>query len=322
MTQKTNWTWQGAPDEPRQSASNTQTQNQNRNRSTNQKKQDWASLQNFKPGERWLYPMVGLVVIAAAAVYQTQRGRLEAWIANGNLIPMVSIGAIGVGAIGLIWLLRNRSKVDATSANQLLYWLSVALLLAFMGVNIAPYYRSVLFLFAQVFGGTGSDPATAAFSSVFAGVFGVILWATLQTFQIYPMLLRHNRRMLQVMLREAEQAGKFQVNDWDDPTVKGLKRWYNQLPTLSAKVARQARVWAYTVDLIICLAVYPVVDSASFIDGIVQIMIAVLTFDFARINAGNIAIILSTLFIVEFLLALVLHLGAQSYYWKESRKEA
>ena len=298
------------------------TQGTRRKRNRNKQGKTWDDLNGFKrinPRGWWLYLVAIAFVVAVAAGAILYGEQLLEFLKELNISLVISAVAVAAGALGLFWVIRNHRNVDARLITRALYWLTVLILLIFMGINVMPYYRAAFFIFQNVFGESG---VLLPIGSVFSGVFGLLLWGILQTYEIYPIFLNHSRKMLQVVLRAADDAPKFQVKNTDDPTAVALKRWYNALPLVGIKSARTNRWRAYFIDLIICLAVYPPIDGGNFLQRIIRLIVAVLTFRWGAINWGSVAMIFATLFIVEGLLKLVLQLGNQAYYWKEAAKEA
>lgn len=197
------------------------------------------------------------------------------------------------------------------TARQLLYWLAIAVAVVIAFWNMMPYTRASFYALVEVFG------LTADASNIFANralgmislVMGAIIWALIQTAEVYPVLLRHDRKLMRLMALEAESAEQLEVRDTDDPALARLKDWYNQFPLLSLRSANRASLFAYLVDLAICLSVYPPVDG-----GFGKLLFILFTGQWGLISWANVALIIVMLFCFETMVRAVLFLGIQ-YYW-------
>lgn len=198
------------------------------------------------------------------------------------------------------------------TARQLLYWLAIAVAVVIAFWNMMPYTRAAFYALIEVFGVQGADPlnmfANRALGMI-SLVMGAIIWALIQTAEVYPVLLRHDRKLMRLMALEAESAEQLEVRDTDDPALARLKDWYNQFPLLSLRSANRASLFAYIVDLAICLSVYPPVDG-----GFGKLLFILFTGQWGLISWANVALIVVMLFCFETMVRAVLFLGMQ-YYW-------
>jgi hypothetical protein len=187
---------------------------------------------------------------------------------------------------------------------HLIYWLAACVGVLFAVFNIIPYEKAVRFLFGAAIADSGileiisQIPLINAVVGVSAvmsfWIMGFILWGFLQTMELFEKFLKRNRAFVKTTIDDAVHHGQYAINDNDDPLLTGLKRLYNRMPLLTMRNARQAKLIAYTIDLLICITVYPPVDG-----GFSELMIVLLTMQWNLIDWSNVAALLATLFVVE-----------------------
>jgi len=192
-------------------------------------------------------------------------------------------------------------------------WAASAALIIFAYLNIGPYEQAIRLLF-----GSGEISGLAAFilsvpilgtmilgaGNLIAWVLGAILWALLQGLELLPMLLFNSRRALKGVIESGERSDVLQVNQNDDPALASLKKAYNRLPYSLVRNFRNAALFAYLIDICICLRVYPPVDG-----GIDQALLILTTGAFQLVDWGNVGMLLVTLFAVEALVWLALRIS-------------
>jgi len=210
---------------------------------------------------------------------------------------------------------RSRSpRSGANSARKVLYWLAIAVAIVIAALNTVPYIRAVQFVFAEIFSVTGAWGLVVSKALTFlAVVLGIVLWAFIQTAEVYPILLKHDRRLMRLIAMEADQADQLEVRDTDDPALVSLKEWYNRFPLLSIRSANRVSLVSYVVDTTICLSVFPPVEG-----GFGQLVFVLLTAQWNLIDWGAVALIIIMLFCFEAMVRLVLFLGLQAYYLKRA----
>lgn len=200
------------------------------------------------------------------------------------------------------------------TARQLLYWLAILVAVIVACWNATPYIRASFFVLTEVFSlrGIAGFFANRALGMV-SIVIGVILWAFIQTAETYPILLKHDRKLMRLIASEAESADYLEIREGDDPALAQLKNWYNRFPMLSIRAANRASLAAYVIDTILCLAIYPPVEG-----GFGQLVFVVFTGQWGLIQWGNVAMIVAMLFVFELMVRSVLFLGMQAYYLRRA----
>ncbi|WP_414572831.1 hypothetical protein [Nostoc sp. CCY 9925] len=219
---------------------------------------------------------------------------------------------------------KQKSFSSSTLVNAL-YWVVAALVLFFMYLNIQPYAVGVrlitgnginhsfiinLILDIPIIGGL-----LGLFIYGFNWIVGFLLWAAIQTIQLFPIVLRRDRRFMQSVISECDSHSKYQIKENDDPALKALKRWYNKFPALTISRSRTAALFAYVVDFSICMMVYPPVQG-----GFDDLMFVVITGQVSRIDWGNVIKLLLTIFIVELCVKFLFWLAQIKYYFKMSQR--
>jgi hypothetical protein len=218
---------------------------------------------------------------------------------------------------------KKRNTLSASTLVNALYWVVVALVLFFMYLNIQPYAVAI-----KLITGNGIShsfiinlildiPIVGAILGLFIfgfnWIIGFLLWAAIQTIQLFPIVLRRDRRFMQSIISECDSHSKYQIKENDDPALKALKRWYNKFPSLTISRSRTAALFAYVVDFLICMMVYPPVKG-----GLSDLMFILATGQFNRIDWGNVIMLLLTIFIVELCIKFLFWLAQIKYYFKIS----
>ncbi|MBD2057890.1 hypothetical protein H6F88_18005 [Oculatella sp. FACHB-28] len=207
----------------------------------------------------------------------------------------------------------NRNKSNSFGSNsenlwflRLIYWLAFSVGVVIALFNIIPYVKSVKFLFGTAIDGSGILElisqlplinAVAGVSIMTAlWVIGIIFWAFLQAAELFETFLKRNRAFVGHTIDDAVHHQKYAISEQDDPLLAGLKRLYNRMPLLTMHNARQTKLVAYTIDLCVCLTIYPPVDG-----GFGRLMIVLLTGQWSLIDWANVAALVATLFVVEWI---------------------
>lgn len=187
---------------------------------------------------------------------------------------------------------------------RLVYWLAASVGVVFAAFNIFPYERAVRYLFGTAIADSGileivsGLPVLNAVIGVSAitafWIIGTIFWGLLQAMELFEKFLKRNRAFMQSTIDDADSHQKYAIHQGDDPLLAGLKRLYNRLPLRTMRDARRAKVVAYTIDLFVCIWIYPPTDG-----GLVRLMIVLLTGQWSLIDWANVIALLATLFIVE-----------------------
>ncbi|MBD2107418.1 hypothetical protein [Nodosilinea sp. FACHB-13] len=202
----------------------------------------------------------------------------------------------------------------AKTARQLLYWLAICVACVVAAANMLPYCKAVSLALINIFDlqGLVGFFGNRALALISIPV-GVVLWAFIQSAETYPILLKHDRKLMRLIALEADSAEQLQVNEDDDPALVRLKEWYNRFPLLSIRTANRASLCAYIVDTFLCLTVFPPVDG-----GFGQLVFVIFTGQWGLINWGSVGLIVTMLFCFELMVRFILFLGVQWHYMKRA----
>jgi hypothetical protein len=137
---------------------------------------------------------------------------------------------------------------------------------------------------------------------------GAILWAGIQILEVAPMLLERDEKYMDNLIAEAEAHDLYEISDHDDPLLGQMKRAYNALPVKHYRDFKQLAFFAYTVDFLICFAVYPPVEG-----GFSRLFFVLLSGQFGAIDWQNVALANVTLFAIEATLKIIFMVGSVAY---------
>ncbi|MBD2156027.1 hypothetical protein [Leptolyngbya sp. FACHB-16] len=194
------------------------------------------------------------------------------------------------------------------TALKYLGWAVTAAIVIFAYFNIQPYERAVRLLFGAndlsgiaqfILDLPGVGLLINGLGNLVIWILGAILWFVIQVLELLPLMLFNNRKALKSMIKQSSGGETFKVEEGDDPTLATLKRAYNKLPYRLVRQFRQYALFAYTVDLFICLAVYPPVDGS-----VGRLLLVLSTGAFQLLNWQNILLLLVTLFAIEILVGI------------------
>lgn len=202
-------------------------------------------------------------------------------------------------------------------AFQILYWLLILAIIFFAYLNINPYKVAV----EMVLGGIDNSGFTslllklpvlgAIVTAIAASVYwilGCLLWGAIQILEVAPMLLERDQKYMGHLIAEVESYERHEVSDNDDPLLGQMKRAYNALPVKHYKDFKQLAFFAYTVDFLICFAVYPPVQG-----GLSKLFFVLLSGQFGLIDWKNVALAVVTLFAIEATLKIIFMVGSVAY---------
>lgn len=213
------------------------------------------------------------------------------------------------------------SKSSGLSVVQILWWLCVAAALWFAYLNINPYAQAVRFILGTIADNSLVRGILAlpllgslfAFTGIFAHwIIGFVLWAVIQTIEVLPIILRHDRAFLRTVLSHHDQSHRVPLSSTDNPTLKALKLWYNRFPLLAIAKARRWRKLTYAIDFLICIIVYP--PAASFS----TFLFLIFTGQWSALDWANIALLVVTLLAIEVIVELLLWIGQIVFYYRSS----
>jgi len=200
---------------------------------------------------------------------------------------------------------------------QILYWLLIVAIVFFAYLNINPYQVAVQRVLDGI-DGSGfltlmlKLPVLGAIVSTIAAsiywILGAILWAGIQILEVAPMLLERDEKYMGHLITEAEDHDHYQISDQGDPLLGQMKRAYNALPVKHYRDFKQLAFFAYTVDFLICFAVYPPVNG-----GFGKLFFVLLSGQFGAIDWKNVALAIVTLFAIEATLKVIFMVGSVAY---------
>lgn len=208
-----------------------------------------------------------------------------------------------------------------------LYWATVISGIWFAYLNVGPYAKAVKFTIATA----GADSAllkliyaipiingiAATIGTGLHWLVGLLIWAVVQTIEVFPIILRRDRAFMRVLINETQTSDKFVEKEGDDPALAALKRWYNNFPTLTITNARNLSLFVYAIDFLVCTIVYPPARG-----GFSQLMFIIATGQWNRLDWGNIALLVITLFAIETIIRLIFWLGQIAYFMKAAHLRA
>jgi hypothetical protein len=206
---------------------------------------------------------------------------------------------------------------------QILYWLVVAAAVWFAYLNVAPYAAAVKFVMSNTMDTALMQlllrlpliGAVVKFASLGAHwIIGLVVWAAIQTIEIFPIVLKHDRSFMRTVISDQENSQKFALKSEDDPAVRLLKQWYNRFPMLTVTKARNFALFVYAIDFCICLLVYPPSDG-----GFSDFFFLLMTGQFMAFDWVNIALLMVTLYAIEAIVHLLFFLGQILWYYRLSR---
>lgn len=210
------------------------------------------------------------------------------------------------------WTKRDRAK--GKKVRRALF-ISGYVLLGFTGaiviyLNLQPYIGGMLFLGQSI----GEQPLADFLTSIpilggalggvgyaVGVVAGILLWATIQLFEILGMLLFGTPDTLELLIAGLQGAEQMEIDDDDLPVVKRLKRQFNDLPHKWMRDVSLLGLAAYIVDFWLCFTFYPPVEG-----GLEMFFKAGLASD---IDWGNAVLMAVTMFAVEGIVGVGLFLG-------------
>lgn len=207
---------------------------------------------------------------------------------------------------------RRRKSSAAKTARDILYFLAIAVAVVISFWNLQPYIRVSQYTLTSVLAANGGVIEGRFFNLLGWGI-GFVLWAFLQTCEAYPVVLRHDRRLMRILAQEAENCDQLPVREEDDPALAQLKGWYNNFPLLGIRGASRASLAAYGLDAVICLITFPPVSG-----GMGRLLFVLITGQWSAINWANVGLILCMMFVFEIMVRLVLYLGLQTQYFRQA----
>ncbi|MBD2254637.1 hypothetical protein [Nostoc parmelioides] len=206
---------------------------------------------------------------------------------------------------------------------RLLYWGLVCAGIWFAYLNIQPYERVVGLLSSKSLNSAfvyliSIIPIVNGIAAIIGKgvtwILGTVLWGVIQIIEVLPLVLYNNERFVETVISSADSRSRYQLKDDDDPTLKMLKKVYNGLPTSVISNLEMLKVFTYTIDFLICITVYSPVESGEFSD----FFFILATGQWRKLDYGNLALALLTLFAIEVIISLIIWVGKLSYAIQES----
>jgi hypothetical protein len=220
---------------------------------------------------------------------------------------------------------KPRQKLKSNTWLVVLYWALVASGIWFAYLNIQPYERAVAFLSGKTINAAFIslisvipiiNGLVAILAKSITWIVGAILWAVIQIIEVLPLVLYSHEKFMENMIASADRRAKYLEKESDDPTLKMLKRTYNHLPTSVVSNLEILKIFTYTIDFLICITVYSPVASGKFSD----FFFILATGQWNKLDYGNLALALVTLFAIEVIVSLIIWVGKLSYAIQESSK--
>ncbi|MBW4677694.1 MAG: hypothetical protein KME52_27950 [Desmonostoc geniculatum HA4340-LM1] len=227
--------------------------------------------------------------------------------------------------MNFIWPSKNKTSSKPNTWLRILYWGLVAAGIWFAYLNIQPYEKVVALLSGKAVNGAFGylisvipvvNGIAAIIGKGITWILGTILWGIIQIIEVLPLVLYSNEKFVQTVISSADSRSHYQMKENDDPTLKMLKKAYNSLPTSVISNLEILKVFTYTVDFLICLTVYSPVASGKFSD----FFFILATGQWGKLDYGNLALTLVTLFAIEVIVSLIIWVGKLSYAIQESAK--
>lgn len=125
-------------------------------------------------------------------------------------------------------------------------------------------------------------------------IFGAILWAILQIFELLPTVMKNNPGFLLAVIAAYRAFRQLRVEAGDNRVIKRLKAKYNSLPTQWLEEAEHYRAIAYAVDALLCFAFYPPIKG-----GWENMGLFLMAPSFSDLDRNHIILALSSMFLVE-----------------------
>ncbi|MBW4568062.1 MAG: hypothetical protein KME31_08565 [Tolypothrix carrinoi HA7290-LM1] len=222
---------------------------------------------------------------------------------------------------------RKSSRQSQTSQKwlRILYWGLVLSGIYFAYLNIQPYEQAVRFLSGKVVNQAfiylvSVIPIVNGIAN-FIGrgvtwILGTLLWGVIQIIEVLPIILYNHEGFIQQIVGDADSRSKYQIKEDEDPTLAMLKRTYNALPISIVSNLERLKIVTYVIDFLVCITVYSPVASGKFSD----FFWFVGSGQWNKIDFGNLALALVTLFAIEIILGLIIWVGKLSYAIKAASK--
>ncbi|MCC5636281.1 hypothetical protein LC593_10515 [Nostoc sp. CHAB 5844] len=214
---------------------------------------------------------------------------------------------------------RNPYRSPAQRWTRLAFWAAVCVGIGFAYFNILPYTQAVRLLNKTVDNGfiqliSVLPVVNGIAATIGAGIhwiLGFLVWALIQSIELFPIVLKHDPKFLEKVIQDAEGANRFDIKEDDPPSLQALKRWYNQFPYLTFGRAITYAIFAYTIDFCIAFFTYPPVKGDLFDFGFI-----LMSGQFDQLDWRNLTSLLVTLFVIEVIFLFLLWLDKITYYMK------
>lgn len=202
----------------------------------------------------------------------------------------------------------------------MLFWVAVGVAISFAYFNILPYTQAVRFLL-----GKSADAGFAQLismlpligwiaNSIGAGIhwiIGAFAWALLQLIELFPIILKYDHKFMGSVIKDAESANRFEIKEDDPPALQALKRWYNKFPYVTFSRALKYAAIAYLIDFCISFFTYTPVKGDLFDFGFI-----ILSGQFDQLDWSNLVSLVTTMFVIEVIVVILLWLDRITYYMK------
>ncbi len=198
----------------------------------------------------------------------------------------------------------NFKKPSGAHAVIALSWVLKGLLLMSLfyviASNIEPYSIWVAgYLEQALTGWVRTIPFFGTFLNAAAKFAGIIIWAVVQIFEVFPSLLLGSVLGLEILISAFTQHQKengpaqMPINPGDDPMMRFLKSRFNKINLAPVNFWRRVQPIAYIVDLVILVQVFPPLKDGY---GWQEIL---MTMNFGGLDWGNVIQAIITMFALE-----------------------
>lgn len=204
-------------------------------------------------------------------------------------------------------------------------YLAIAVLILACYLNITPYDKFIQWVGSKAL--TGSAISFVMMLPIIGWLLGAIgnaltfslaafLWATIQLFEVLPMVIFRDPTTLRNLLERSQRHSQHSYSANDSQGERAIKQALNIKPANRVIQLRFWRKFFYTVDFFINTTTYPPVEGGNF--G--KMLQYLFTMQFGKFDWGNIVMIVISLFVVEFFLLIVLTLMDWLDDMKQARK--
>ena len=206
--------------------------------------------------------------------------------------------------------INRKPRISAVTVVQKGLWVCAIAVAGMACVwNMQPYIR--LIRMGQSWGAMMGMAIPQA--GMIAVVCGILLWGLLQFGEVYYVVLMHDRQAIRDLLSSRKGADTLGIAPDDDDESIELKEAYNRISATSIRNAKRGMWFAYGLDALMCVTVYPPADSFR------SFFFLILTGRWGQLNWANIGMIFAMMFVFEGMVRIVLYLNKQSVIFSKKK---